>query len=275
MHLAVEHRTTYRYEPEAASLALRLKIFPAPTPAQRIRSWRVTVNGEPVAPLLTDGFGDAEGLWFSRRQTETVEVVAEGTVETSDRAGVLGKIGVGRPAVFLRDTDLTAPCEALATLAKKAEGQATDPLARLHALSESIHAEIAYRPKVTDAGTTAAQALALEAGTCQDFTQIFIAAARIIGIPSRYVVGYLHDPDAPEMESHAWAEAHLPSLGWVGFDPTHKICPTDAYIRLCSGLDAADAAPLRGSLVAGSKEKLDVTVSVAPVPAGQSQTQQQ
>ncbi len=176
------------------------------------------------------------------------------------------------PACSLRATALTGPSDAIRELAAGIDEQ--DVLARCHALSAAVHAAVDYRPGVSDAATTAAAALALGAGVCQDQAHVFIAAARVAEIPARYVIGYLHDPDRdrPAEETHAWAEAFVPGLGWTGFDITNQLCPTDLYVRLCCGLDAADAAPVRGTILGGTEEQMEVEIAVR---AGASQSQQQ
>lgn len=268
MRLTVRHLTEHRYDPPAGRVALRLKLFPARTQAQTPRDWHVTVNGEAVAPALTNGFGDGEGQWFSGRGTDHVEVLAEGSVEATDTAGVVGRFGAAPAGVFLRQTPLTQVNADIRQLASVAEDG--EPLARMHALSAAVHGALVYRPGVTRSDTSAAQALALGAGVCQDKTHLFIAAARAALVPARYVVGYLLDEAAPLQETHAWAEVHLQGLGWVGFDPTNQVCPTEHYVRLCSGLDADDAAPIRGSIQGASADHLSVSVEVA-----QGRTQQQ
>lgn len=267
MEFDVRHLTAYDYEPPASGLALRLRLFPGDSQMQSVRSWSVSVNGEPVEALLTTGFGDREALWFSRAEVDRVEIVAEGCIETHPSSGVVGRVGIAQPGVFLRETELTRPDDAIAALA--AERQEAEPLERLHALSAAVGAAMTYRPGTTDHDTTAAEALAQGAGVCQDLAHVFIAAARCMAIPARYVVGYLHDADAPLAETHGWAEAHVEGLGWVGFDPTHLVSPTEAYVRLCSGLDARDAAPLRGSFRAGAAETLSVSVAISEAAAQQ------
>ncbi|MCL5776488.1 transglutaminase family protein [Limibaculum sp. FT325] len=271
MRLTVEHRTRYAYEPPAVHLHLRLKLFAPATAAQAVKAWEVTVDGRPVEPLVRDAFGDAEALVALRRKTESVEIIARGTVETTDTAGVLGRIGAARPEVALRTTPLTRPDAAIEAMAREAAGE-DGALARMHRLSALVAEALDYRPGATEAGTTAAQALAIGGGVCQDFAHLLIAGARAMGVPARYVVGYLHDPEAPLAETHAWAEAHVHGLGWVGFDPVHQVCPAESYVRLASGFDAADAAPIRGTLSAGHEEEMEVAVRVS---AGQMQQQQQ
>jgi transglutaminase-like putative cysteine protease len=121
-----------------------------------------------------------------------------------------------------------------------------------------------YDTTPTQVATPAAAAFALKRGVCQDLTHIFIAAARSLAIPARYVGGYFHREDgANEQEAgHAWAEAFVPSLGWVAFDPANCVCGTDAHVRVAVGLDYLGAAPLRGTRYGGAGEALSVKVRV-------------
>jgi transglutaminase-like putative cysteine protease len=130
----------------------------------------------------------------------------------------------------------------------------------------------------TDTGTSAIEAFAHGHGVCQDFAHVFIAAARHLGHPARYVGGYLFQPHlvqrqaqgasgqvqtaAPQDAGHAWAEALVPNLGWVGFDPANGVSPTDAYVRVAVGLDYLGAAPVRGTRYGGTGESLSVRVVV-------------
>jgi transglutaminase-like putative cysteine protease len=107
---------------------------------------------------------------------------------------------------------------------------------------------IAYTPGETEHGTTAAEALALGHGVCQDHAHALIACALSLDIPARYVTGYLFASEETGLHeaSHAWAELHVEGLGWVGFDVSNRCCPDERYIRLGSGADATEAAPIRG-----------------------------
>jgi transglutaminase-like putative cysteine protease len=265
MRLTIRHETSYDYRPAAPQAALRLRLFPPACAPQKPVEWRVSVNDDQVERMLTDAWGDGEALWFSPAAVETVRIVAEGVIETQDRAGVVGELGRGRPAVFRRPTPLTQASREIAALAEEVADD--DRLSALHRLNAAIADAVAYRPGATAMETTADQALKLGVGVCQDLTHLFISAARTLGAPARYVVGYLHDPDAPLVETHAWAEAHVEELGWVGFDPTHRTSPTERYVRLCCGFDAADAAPLRGTIRGAAVEE---AFSVA-VNMGQAQ----
>lgn len=263
MRLNVIHRTHYAYAPPAQRVALRLRLFPSAFEGQESSNWTVKVNGKNVESLFVDGFGDEHGLWTSNEPCPSVEIVASGEVHTSDKAGVV--IGLPRkppPHVFLRCTDLTASSPKIEELARSLPGKHT--LEKLHELSKAVREHLTYTPSTTTADTTAAQALALGKGVCQDHAHVFIAAARRLGIPARYVVGYMVAwDDAAELhETHAWAEAHVDDLGWVGFDPANGLCPSDRYIRVCCGLDAHHAAPVRGSVGGNSTVDLDAYVEI-------------
>jgi transglutaminase-like putative cysteine protease len=285
MRLRIRHVTRYAYDPPALRLALRLRLWPSRFEAQTPADWHVTVDGEPVPILFTDVHGEPLGLWHAHDPRATVEIVAEGEVETADAAGVVRGLGRNRAlGVWLRETPLTAPDDALDALAAEAREAAggDGPLAELHALMQAVHARVEYRAGVTDADTPAGRALALGAGVCQDHTHVFLAAARHLGAPARYVAGYLLAGDDPELaegreadphETHAWAEAHVEGLGWVGFDPSSGVCPTDRHVRLCSGLDARSAGPIRGSVGGGAAETLEARVDIARVAAA-AQSQQ-
>ncbi|MEM6664098.1 MAG: transglutaminase family protein, partial [Pseudomonadota bacterium] len=256
MDLTLNHKTTYVYEPGPSAAALRLKLFPANSGSQAVSNWAVTVNGEAITPLCTEASGDPVALWHKHGALDEVEVIASGRIQTSDKAGVISGLQSSVPiGVYLRRTDLTNPDQAIRKLAGAVTGDT--PLEKLHALSSAISDAIEYRPGATNTRTTAIEALAIGAGICQDQTHVFLSAARVLSIPARYVVGYLFDQEADgPQDTHAWAEAHIAGLGWTGFDVTHQLCPTDAYVRVCCGLDADDAAPIRGNVVGEVSEAL-------------------
>jgi transglutaminase-like putative cysteine protease len=168
------------------------------------------------------------------------------------------------PLVYLRDTPLTACDPAIADLAERASAATADPLGRLHALLNTLHEEVTFDAGKTDVATSAAEAYALKHGVCQDLSHIFIAAARHMGAPARYVSGHLarDDGQVEQEAAHAWVEAYVEELGWVGFDAANGLCPTDAYARVAVGLDYLGAAPVRGSRFGGSGEHLDVKLRV-------------
>jgi transglutaminase-like putative cysteine protease len=263
MQLTVDHVTRYTYDPPVRAVVQSHRLTPTIFAGQRTLDWEVTVSGGEKGARHRDGAGDVVQSWTISGPVSEVVVHVRGTVETEDLTGVLrGLRETVAPACYLRHTSATQPDVALNKLAHDAK--APDDLALAHALSAAVSDAIAYRPGVTHAHTTAAEALALGEGVCQDHAHALATCARLRGFPARYVSGYLFatDDGVPHEAAHAWAELYLPGLGWVGFDPANRCCPDERYIRLGSGLDAQDAAPIRGISRGGSSEKMDVTVAI-------------
>jgi transglutaminase-like putative cysteine protease len=142
-------------------------------------------------------------------------------------------------------------------------GDYPSEVAKLHALSQLISGKVTYMAGTTDSLTTAESALASENGVCQDHAHIFISATRKMGYPARYVSGYLMMNDRVEQDaSHAWAEVCVEGLGWVGFDVSNGISPDERYIRIATGLDYRDAAPISGIRHGSGSESMTVSVHV-------------
>jgi transglutaminase-like putative cysteine protease len=167
------------------------------------------------------------------------------------------------PTLFLRETGLTQVDRALAAFAAEFPVTEAGPLDMLHRLLARVHADVACDDEAKDA--TAAEAFAARRANCRDLSHIFITAARLSGVPARCVAGYFwrEDGAAGPDHVHAWAEAYTPDLGWVGFDPTHKICVTDQHIRVAIGLDYLGAAAVRGAHFGGGPEARSMKLVVA------------
>lgn len=263
MRLAVRHETHYDYDTPLAYSAQRLHLWPVDFAAQRTLSWSVTAPGFDRALSYTDGFGNRVHMVTFGNVEGPVSIVAEGVVEVTDAAGVVKGLACAAPeAVFLRQTKPTTATASLRNLADR-QFAGCGVLDGLHGLMAEIHARVAYEIGATHAHTTAAEAFADGRGVCQDHAHIFVAAARSAGVPARYVTGYLvTGQGASSTAAHAWAEALVPDLGWVGFDPANAKCPTDSYVRVAAGLDAAGVAPVRGSRRGGNAERMRVEVRV-------------
>ncbi len=275
MLITVRHVTRYTYAAPARYQVQSLRLTPCNFESQRVLSWSVKAPNIDKAVRFRDGFGNVGHLLSVIEPTDEIVVEASGVVETSDRAGVVrGLLEVAPTRVYLRETPITQADAAIRALAAAAPG--TDALSRLHGLMHAVRDAVAYRIGVTGAHTTAAEALAAGEGVCQDHAHIFIAAARVLGIPARYVSGYfLAGGDEPSEAAHAWAESHVEGIGWIAFDPANRFCPTDHYVRVAGGLDAASAAPVRGTRAGGQAESLDVTVEVQQAQQQQAQSQSQ
>lgn len=264
MLLTVDHVTRYTYDAPVRGVVQSHRLTPSQFDGQTVLDWQVSVTDGQPGGRFRDGAGDWVQGYSVPGPVSEIIVTVSGRVETRDLAGVLrGHRESVPPEVYLRDTAPTAPDVALRDLAMKGAGQG-DALATAHALSAAVADAIAYRPGVTHAHTTAAEALALGEGVCQDHAHAMISVARLNGLPARYVSGYLFAAadGTPHEAAHAWTEVFVAGLGWVGFDPANRCCPDERYIRLGSGHDARDAAPIRGIARGPGAEALDVAVAV-------------
>jgi transglutaminase-like putative cysteine protease len=148
-------------------------------------------------------------------------------------------------------------------------GRATEAVLRV---TEAVRDAITYQKGVTNSLTTVAESLDQGAGVCQDFTHLALAMLRLVGVPCRYVSGYLHRSDLPEVETHAWCEAFVPSIGWVGFDPTHGELVAEGHIAVATGRSYADVPPNRGVYRGEAEERIAVSVNISPVEAPSTQS---
>ncbi|MBB2970530.1 transglutaminase family protein [Mesorhizobium sp. RMAD-H1] len=263
MLLTIRHTSRYHYDFPVPYAVQRLRLRPQTMNGQMIRDWQVEVDGAEPEVSYTDGFGNRVDLVRHTRNAHEIIITATGLVETEDRAGVMGETGGFAPLwLFMRKTPLTEPGEALRALVADIPVE-EDRLSLLHALMSIIHRQVAYVPGATHVGTDAETALKNGQGVCQDHAHIFIAAARLLDIPARYVSGYLMMEGVTEQTaSHAWAEAHVPGLGWIGFDAANCICPNERYVRIAGGLDYRDAAPISGVRFGSAAERLAVEINV-------------
>lgn len=263
--LIVTHRTSYHFPDGAARLLLQLRLWPEPHAGQIVRKWEVSVNGAAVEPAARTGHGDQVTLWSASHAPGEAAILATGIIETEDMAGLVkGLNSRPNPAIFLRPTDLTLADKAIRTLVTAPAGP-DQTIAWLHALMGTVHEKLRYVTGSTSVDTSAIEAMKAGEGVCQDQAHVFIAAARANGIPARYVCGYLWADGLLDdlHETHAWAEAWVEGTGWIAFDPSAGICPTERYVRLTTGLDSRDAAPIRGHAVGGSALGLVADVRIA------------
>ncbi|MGE3993052.1 transglutaminase family protein [Pseudorhodoplanes sp.] len=266
MRIRIWHDTTYRYSWPVTGVIQTLRLTPRNTEGQYVMGWRIDVSADCPLTCHVDAFGNVTHTLTAEGPLDTLVVHVEGEAEIEDTSGVVkGTIEPFPPTLFLRETPLTQSNEEICAFARDVTDKVgREPLPMLHALLDTLPATIAFDTDPTHAHTSAAEAFALKRGVCQDISHIFIASARSLGIPARYVSGYLLRGDGRNEQhaGHAWAEAYVERLGWVGFDAANGMCPTDAYLRVAVGLDYLGAAPVRGSRIGGDGEGLDVRIRV-------------
>lgn len=263
MRLAIDHTTHYTFSGPVAQGMQRLRLTPKATSGQRVLSWTMHFTGARQQVEYDDENHNHVTLISFDPGVSEVSIRCEGVVDTNDVAGVMGRHSGYLPLWhFQEQTELTrAGARTRALLG----GLAADdnPLARLHALAALVRERVEYELGHTDAATSAEGVLAAGRGVCQDHAHVFIAAARALGIPARYVSGYLMMNNRVEQDAgHAWAEAHVDGLGWVGFDISNGISPDARYVRVATGRDYRDAAPITGVHSGARDESMHVSLAV-------------
>jgi transglutaminase-like putative cysteine protease len=266
MRIRVSHETRYRYDAPATGVIQTLRLTPRNHDGQYVADWRIDISEDCRLDQQEDAFGNITQTFTAEGSFTELGVRVDGEVDTQDMNGIVrGAIERFPPSLFLRETGPTRPDQAIGDFARALHLEAgADTLKFLHLVLDRLHEDITCDTDPTQPQTTAAEAYGRKRGVCQDLTHIFIAAARAVGVPGRYVGGYIYRAGGMTAQEagHAWAEAFVPDLGWIGFDPANGVCPTDAHIRVAVGLDYLGAAPVRGTRYGGGAEALDIRVLV-------------
>ncbi|UZK67558.1 transglutaminase family protein [Sphingomonas sp. M1-B02] len=262
MRIAIDHRTLYRFSKPQARIIQLLRLTPCDTQDQTVVSWMVGVDCDARLRESHDGFGNKVTMLYADGPIESLEISVTGEVLTNRTSGVVhGSSEPLAPIVYLRPTPRTTAGDGLPDFATESISGARDPLDCMHRLNAALHKRFPCAPDAPDTGVTAAEAFMAGKATSRDVAQMFIAAARSLEVPARYVSGYRID-DTTHIAPHAWAEACVEGLGWVGFDPVTGLSPDDSYVRVAVGLDAAGAASIAGTRIGHGKEELDVDLNV-------------
>lgn len=258
MILKVNHRTVYNYDsPLRLSLQV-LRLTPFNHSRQRVLSWQIEAPNK-TSPSI-DWFGNQSHFLNLADGEKEIIIVAHGLVEVFP-AKVDENLGSLHESYYLRHTFLTTLNEDLRLLADRCRGELTafdtaaDKLVLLNQMSAHILQQIPYIRGVTNASTSAIEAYAIRGGVCQDHTHVFLACCRYLGIPARYISGYLYTTDEAHLASHAWAEAWLGNA-WHSFDISNQCQAGETHIELAYGLDYLDACPIRGSRIGGGTERI-------------------
>lgn len=266
MRLSIQHKARYTYSGPLAHGLMRLRLTPKETQGQRVSRWAMAYEGAAQELTYDDQNCNHVTLISIREGVREVVITCSGEVETQDQAEVIGQHSGHLPLwAFLGQTALTRPGPRIRQLISRIEPREAGTLEVLHLLSHLVRKNVPYVAAATHVATTAEEALGQRGGVCQDHAHVFIAAARALDIPARYVSGYLlidaliddallvggpvgnglkAGRTITSQATHAWAEAHVENLGWVGFDVANGISPDPRHVRLATGRDYRDAAPI-------------------------------
>ncbi len=243
MRIRISHEITHRYSPPARMLIQNLRLTPHGFDSQYVLGWRVQIDIDSALRQSEDAHGNIVTT-FSHHGApiERLTVSAGGEIETGDAAGVVRGTVERLPAeMYVRDSPLAHVNGALRDFAAEATAGASDPLDAMHRLMSELHGVMTFDPHETDDPESAVEAFALRRGQAREFAHIFIACARFLDVPARFIGGYRAASEAGgEPGPHCWAEAYAPKLGWVAFDPTACICADARYARVAVGYDARD-----------------------------------
>jgi transglutaminase-like putative cysteine protease len=268
MKLEIVHSTRYRYSGPIAETVMEVRLRPMDGNGQRCLDFNLELSHGIKPRTYQDGFGNQVHYFNLVRPHSGLSVVSRSTVET----GLGPDQDPGEELVhdFLRFRPPVKDLEGVRELARRHTiSQASSPVAvehELDSLTAAIAAEFTYDRTVTTVYSAVDDVLVLRAGVCQDFAHLFIAVARAMGVPARYVSGYIHSSGERESTaSHAWAEAWVAGRGWIGYDATHPIRTTPHHVRLAVGRDYTDAAPTRGVYVGSATGTMAIRVKTRAV----------
>ena len=263
----IEHTTRFSYSGPITETVMEVRLQPLDGRGQRCLDFNLEVSPRMPVGTYRDGYGNRVHYFNLLRAHDRVRVTSRSLVEMDLENNRVRSAEPDLVFDFLRFRPPVTDVPGVRRLAARhapadlASGPAVETA--LDALTVAISHDFAYDPAVTSVYTGVEEVLELRAGVCQDFAHLFIAAARAIGVPARYVSGYIHIPGdggITEGASHAWAEAWVPGAGWVGFDATHPIRAGENHVRVAVGRDYRDAAPTRGVYVGTATGTMNVIV---------------
>lgn len=281
MYYSIRHITRYRYSSPVRENVMEVRMQPRTEGNQRCLEFNLTVRPQVETTLYLDHLGNtvhhfdiaaehfqlkltAEALVEIRSHEPLPEALAPQTWEQLDQlAGNIDYWDMLQPSRFTQPTPLLEELAGELNAVRRA-----DPLTVLRELNEAVYYAFEYVPQSTRVDSPIDEAMTAKRGVCQDFTHVALALMRRLGIPARYVSGYLfhmkeEDDRSAEDATHAWFEAYLPELGWIGFDPTNNLIATDRHIRVAVGRDYADVPPTRGVFKGDAADELSVGVRVS------------
>lgn len=286
MHYSIRHVTRFRYSSPVRESVMELRTQPRSEGPQALRSFQIATNPRAQLYAYTDYLGNAVYHFNVLREHQELRIETQAVIEMAPFPALPEAADLLEWQRFndynlsadhfdlLEPSKFAAPSDALAQFAATHELAAPegDPLTALKKLNGAIYSAFEYQVGITEVHSPIEHALKEQRGVCQDFAHIMIAIARGWGIPARYVSGYLHHrrtaPDrSHEDATHAWVEAYLPSMGWIGFDPTNNIMAGERHIRVAVGRDYSDVPPTRGTYKGGAESELAIAVSVQPTQA--------
>ena len=292
MNYRVLHRTLYEYAAPVSVSHHVARLEPRATDAQERRDFSIEITPNPaLRKVRTDYFGNQLCFFSIQEAHQRLEITTTSRVsvraverpasETSPAWEEVTRLfrdpvspEVVAPYQFVFDSPHVRASFELADYALQSFGKDTTVLAGVQDLTRRINEDFKYDPKATTVATQLEEVMKTRRGVCQDFAHLGIACLRSLGLPARYVSGYLrtHAPEGRERlvgadASHAWFAVWCPGLGWRDFDPTNNVQPAEEHITIAFGRDFGDVSPVAGIITGGGHHDVKVSVDVAEEPA--------
>ncbi len=281
-----KHTTLYRYQAPVSQCLSEVRLTPRTLPWQVVLERSITTTPEPASiDERKDYYGNVVSLLSILERHDEFTTIATSIVQVEPRPSLTDStrpwedvrdevVAQLTPEAidsieFVFDSPFVAAAPELAAFARTSFEPGRPLLSAVSDLSHRIHEEFTYRPTVTTIDTPVLETLRSKRGVCQDFSHVMIGALRSLGLPARYVSGYLRsgaDYEGAEA-SHAWVSVFLPERGWIDFDPTNDVRPGTGHITLAWGRDYGDVAPVKGVALGGGSQKVDVKVRVDAINA--------
>ena len=265
MKIKITHSTTYKYSSTVPRLIQCLKLYPSICDNQEILNWETSSSNGKIIESHFDGLGHRVQNIFIKNFSGHLKITSKGMLKTKDLSGVVkGLKEKVNPLCFLRETHLTKPCKRIEKISDQAKKNNKNLIEFAHKLNLTVSNSINYVTGSTTTSTSSRDALKQKKGVCQDFAHILISAARFNNLPARYINGFLlEETSSGENTTHAWVEIFINDLGWVAFDPSHKKCNDEKYVRISTGYDFVDASTIKGVKTNyDGDELLESTVSI-------------
>jgi transglutaminase-like putative cysteine protease len=257
----IVHKTCYKYFSKIEYSINALHLTPKTSKLQYVHEWQVDAPGEIINSI--DGFGNICQHFTLYYPIKEINIVASGIVTSFDNYILPMDIHEIDTSFYLQHTKICIPNKAIKDFATSISNKYYNQYDKAMALMQAIHTHMQYIPNITDTSTLAIEAFERKVGVCQDYAHVFLACARSIGIPARYVSGYFFSENA-ELASHAWIDVATSDESWISLDVTHNIPTNDKYIRLAVGVDYKSVAPIKGIQIGGDRESMEVEVKITP-----------
>lgn len=290
MYYSIRHVTKFRYNTHVSESLMEARMQPRSDSAQRCLSFQLVVQPKARVQAYRDYLGNIVHHFDVPGRHKQLSIVADALVDVQPPPQLPQSLGENAwdeldemiaagdyiemlmPSHFGQSTELLEAFAEELGVESREKARQSDPLELVFNLNELLYNAIAYVPKSTQVDSPIDHALDSRQGVCQDFAHIMIGLTRRIGIPCRYVSGYLFHPAGDKTRSaegatHAWVEMLLPGLGWLGLDPTNNVRADERHVRTSVGRDYADVPPTKGVFKGSAESQLLVAVHVAPSDA--------